>query len=206
MTIGDNFGVVLDSGYVFWSTIASIASLNVTLDDVLTDDVTSGAYVYTYTTKISRPEDISAAQCQTSSTTVLPMVIISRDTYFAITIKTNTGIPNRIFYDKQLTYGTIYLWQSPSNANYLINFTYQAQLFDFDTPTDDPDFPVEWLNALYLNLAIKLSGFNAISDANFLGMLKQEASEALAEAEGFDRETTSIYFEPATEINTNTYR
>jgi len=209
MTVGDFFGVVLDSGDIFWSTILSIASLNVTLDDVLTDDVSSGAYVYAYTTKIKRPEDVLNAQCQNSPTTVLPMVIISRDTYNAITIKTNTGIPNRLYYDKQLTYGIIKLWQSPSNANYLINFTFQAQLFDFDNATDDPDFPVEWLKPLFLGLAYMLAGFNSVTDnqaTNFLSTLKQDAADALAEAEGFDRETTSIYFEPASEINTNTNR
>ncbi len=206
MTTGDNFGVVMDDGNIFWSTIQSINSLNVTLDDVLTDDVSEGAYVYSYTTKISRPEDVLNAQCRTSPTTVLPMVIISKDTYRAITIKTNIGIPNRFYYDKQLDYGEIFLWQTPSSANYLIEFTFQKQLFDFDSATDDPDFPVEWLKPLFLNLADMLAGFNSVTDANFLSALKQEASEALAEAEGFDREVTSIYFEPATEINTNTYR
>lgn len=206
MTIGDFFGVVLDSGDIFWSTIASISSLNITLTDSITDTISSGASVYAYTTKIKRPEDIDNAQVQNGSTSQLPMVKISRDTYRAITIKTNTGLPNRFFYDKQLDYGTIYLWQVPSSATYLIDFTFQKQLFDFTTATNDPDFPVEWLKPLYLNLAVELAGFNSVSDANFLSMLTQQASSALAEAEGYDRETTSIYFEPASEINTNTNR
>ncbi|MEB3150916.1 MAG: hypothetical protein VKL60_18100 [Sphaerospermopsis sp.] len=216
MIVGDNFGVVMSNGYIFWSTIQSINSLNVTLNDILTEDVNDGAYVYAYTTKINRPEDILNAQCQTSmtlgqtsTTTVLPMVIMSRDTYRAITIKNNTGIPNRLFYDKQKDYGAIYLWQTPSSANYLIEFTWQKQLFDFDSPTDDPDFPVEWLDALHLNLAVKLAGFNAVTSStqtSFLSDLKQEAKDALDDVLGFDRETTSIYFEPATEINTNTNR
>jgi hypothetical protein len=206
MNIGDFFGVILNGGNIFWSIITNISSLNITIADSLTDLVNSGAYVYTYTTKINRPEDILNAQCQTSSTTVLPMVIISKDTYRAITIKTTIGIPNRLYYDKQLYSGIIYIWQSPSNANYLINFTFQKQLFDFTNPTDNPDFPVEWLSPIISNLALKLSGFNSISDPNFLSELKNEAAISLAEAEGFDRETTSIYFEPASEINTNTYR
>lgn len=216
MTVGDNFGVVMSNGYIFWSTIQSINALNVTLNDALTEDVNSGAYVYVYTTKINRPEDVLNAQCQTSmtfgqtsTTTVLPMVIMSRDTYRAITIKNNTGIPNRLYYDKQLNSGTIYLWQVPSSANYLIEFTWQKQLFDFDSATDDPDFPVEWLDALYLNLAVKLAGFNSVTDSKqttFLTDLKQEAKDSLDDVLGFDRETTSIYFEPATEINTNTNR
>lgn len=206
MAADDFFGVVLNDGSVFWSTIASIASLNVTLDAAVTDDITSGSYVYAYTTKISRPEDIDNAQCKNGALSELPMVKISRDTYRAITLKTNTGIPNRFFYDKQLDYGVIYLWQVPSNATYLINFTFQKPIFDFDSASDDPDFPVEWIKPLYLNLSIELAGFNSISDPDFLSMLNQQASAALTEAEGFDRETTSIYFEPATETNTNTYR
>lgn len=206
MTAGDNFGVLLDNGNIFWSTITSIASLNVTLNGSLTDDVSSGAVIYVYTDKIKRPEDIDNAQCQNSSVSQLPMVKISRDTYRAITIKTNTGIPNRFFYDKQLDQGTVYLWQVPSSATYIINFTFQKQLFDFTTASNDPDFPVEWLKPLYLNLAVELAGFNSISDVSFLTLLNQQAASALAEAEGYDRETTSIYFEPATEINTNTNR
>jgi hypothetical protein len=206
MTIGDFFGVVTSSGNIFWSTIASINSLNITLNDALTSSVNSGSYVYAYTTKINRPEDILNAQCQTSPTTVLPMVIISRDTYRAITIKTTVGIPNRLYYDKQLDSGSIYLWQTPSNANYIINFTWQKQISNFVSSTDTPDFPVEWLQPIISNLALRLAPYNSVSDANFLNDLKTEAAETLAEAEGFDREPTSIYFEPATEINTNTYR
>ena len=136
----------------------------------------------------------------------LPMVKLSRDTYRSITIKNSSGIPNRFFYDKQLDNGTLFLWQTPSNALYLINFTFQKQLFDFDTPSNNPDFPVEWLKPIYLNLSLELAGFNSISDPNFLSLLKEQADNALAEAEGYDRETTSIYFEPASEINTNTNR
>jgi hypothetical protein len=140
------------------------------------------------------------------SNSELPMVKLSRDTYRAITIKNSSGIPNRFFYDKQLNNGTLYLWQTPSSALYLINFTFQQQLFDFDNPSNTADFPVEWLKPIYLNLAKELAGFNSISDPNFLTLLKEDADNSLADAEGYDRETTSIYFEPATEINTNTYR
>lgn len=206
MTIGDFFGVLLVNGNIFWSVITNISSLNITIANALTDDVNSAANVYAYTTKIKRPEDIENAQCQNSTLSQLPMVKISRDTYRAITVKTNTGIPNRFFYDKQLDYGVVYLWQVPSNATYLINFSFQKQIFDFDLPSNDPDFPVEWIKPLYLNLAMELAGFNSISDSEFLKMLNDQAVNSLAEAEGFDRETTSIYFEPATEINTNTNR
>ena len=206
MTVGDFFGVLLDNGNLFWTTIVSINSLNVTVNDALTDTTTSGNAVYTYTTKLTRPEDIDNAQCQNSSVSQLPMVKISRDTYRAITIKSNTGIPNRYFYDKQLDYGVLYLWQVPSNAQYLVNFTFQKQLFDFSNPLDTPDFPVEWIKPLYLNLALELTGFNSVSDTNFLTLLTQQATTSLADAEGYDRETTSIYFEPASEINTNTNR
>lgn len=205
MIIGDFFGILLSNGNIFWSTITNISSLNVTINNPLTDDVNLGAVVYVYTTKISRPENIDNAQCMQSNSE-LPMVKLSRDTYRAITIKNSSGIPNRFFYDKQLNNGTLYLWQIPSNALYLINFTFQQQLFDFDNPSDTADFPVEWLKPIYLNLAKELAGFNSISDANFLALLKEDADNSLADAEGYDKENTSIYFEPATEINTNTYR
>jgi len=205
MIIGDFFGVLLSNGNIFWSTITNISGLNVTINNPLTDNVNLGAAVYVYTTKISRPENIDNAQC-IQSNSELPMVKLSRDTYRAITIKNSSGIPNRFFYDKQLNNGTLYLWQTPSSALYLINFTFQQQLFDFDNPSNTADFPVEWLKPIYLNLAKELAGFNSISDPNFLTLLKEDADNSLADAEGYDRETTSIYFEPATEINTNTYR
>ena len=205
MIIGDFFGVLLSNGNIFWSTITNISGLNVTINNPLTDNVNLGAAVYVYTTKISRPENIDNAQCMQSNSE-LPMVKLSRDTYRAITIKNSSGIPNRFFYDKQLNNGTLYLWQTPSSALYLINFTFQQQLFDFDNPSNTADFPVEWLKPIYLNLAKELAGFNSISDPNFLTLLKEDADNSLADAEGYDRETTSIYFEPATEINTNTYR
>ena len=72
-------------------------------------------------------------------------------------------------------------------------------------PTDNFDFPTEWLRALYLGLACVLYGFYPITDPNQSKILLAEYQDALAEVVSFDDENTSIYFIPATDQNRGGY-
>ena len=59
MTASDNIGIVLDSGSIHWTTISSVdSSTQVTVAVATTGAAASGNFVYTYTTRISRPHKI----------------------------------------------------------------------------------------------------------------------------------------------------
>lgn len=195
-------GVVLDDNTIFWTTeVGAPSGTTITLNNTLTGSASSGNAVYVYETKLGRLENIINAQVQLNTTTQIPLQILSRDTYDALSLKGLTGITNKIYHDKQLTYSIIKLFTQPSSTGYIVNFTWQKQFYDMTNPTDTFDFPVEWLNALYLNLAVKLYGFYPIIDPDQSKILIAEAQDALVEVASFDDENTSIYFYPATDQN-----
>lgn len=205
LVIGYNIGIVQNDNTILWTTITNIVSTTITLNDALTSDASSGNNVFVYETKLGKVENIINAQLKMNPTTEIPLQLNSRDTYDALPVKTLTGIPNKLYYNKLLNSGVIRLFPQPSSVNYFVNFTYQKQFFDMTNPTDSFDFPVEWLRALYLNLATTLYGFYPISDATQIQLLAAEAQGALIEVMSFDDENTSIYFEPATDTNRGNY-
>lgn len=195
-------GVALDDNTIFWTTESgSPSGTTITLTDALPGDASSGNAVYVYETKLGRLENIINAQVQLNTTTQIPLQILSRDTYDALSLKGLTGITNKLYYNKQLTYGIIRLFTQPSSTGYIVNFTWQKQFYDMTNPTDTFDFPVEWLRSLYLNLAATLYGFYPIMDPDQSKILIAEAQDALMEVASFDDENTSIYFYPATDQN-----
>jgi hypothetical protein len=205
LVIGYNIGVVQNDNTILWTTITNIVSTTITLNDALTSDASSGNNVFVYETKLGKVENIITAQLKMNSTTEIPLQLNSRDTYDALPVKTLTGIPNKLYYNKLLNTGIIKLFPQPSSVNYFVNFTYQKQFYDMTNPTDSFDFPVEWLRALYLNLATTLYGFYPISDATQIQLLAAEAQGALMEVMSFDDENTSIYIQPATDTNRGNY-
>jgi hypothetical protein len=204
-TAGYFIGILQDNGIIFWTTIASVVSTTITLTDALDDAVASSNAVFAYQTKISRPENIINADLQMAPDIEIEMALLSRNTYDAIAVKTLSGIPNQLYYNKQLNYGEMQMFPVPATAFYKMNFTFQTQFFDMTNPNDDFDFPVEWLDALYLGLASKLIGFNAIKDPVFIQDLRNEYTEAFNLVKGFDDDMNSIYFYPASDNNRGGY-
>jgi len=204
--VGYFIGVLLDDNSIHWTTITVIASTTITLNAALPSAAASGSEVFVYQTKIDRPESIQNAQSTIPSNSDIPMQILSRDTYYNIPVKDTPGRPNQLYYDKQLSLGTINLWPVPENSTNKVEFTWIEQLFDFDAATDDPDFPVEWLQPLILGGTYRLSRKYGRLDKQEKEQLKRDLDEALEDAEGYDREETSIYFQPATTINISSYR
>lgn len=192
--IGYNIGIMQDDGDLFWTTISNIAGTTITLTTALTDDVSSAATVYVYQTKINRPEQITSCRRRDSSDYDTPMNELARSDYFNLSQKTVTGQPTQFYYDKQLNYGTLYLYQAPNDATNTIRFTLQKMFFDFTSGTDNPDFPIEWADTLAFGLASRLTYDYGI-DKTKAELIKRTADEMLRNLKGYDRED-SIYFVP----------
>lgn len=187
-------GVMQDDGDIFWTTVASVAGTTINLDDALTDDVLSGASVYCYQTKITRPESITSARRRDSSNYDTPLNELARSDYFNLAQKTVAGQPTQFYYDKQLSSGTLYLYQAPNDASNTIKFTFQKMFFDFNSGTNNPDFPIEWAETLAFGLASRLTYDYGI-DKTKAELVKRTADEMLRNLKGYDRED-SIYFVP----------
>ena len=188
----DYIGIELDDNTLQWSTVNGTPSgSTVELDDALTDDVAVDNHIYTYTTIIDRPLTLSNERLVHADNTETMLTSTTRDEYMTLTDKTNTGTPNTVYYDRQLTNGKLYVWPACSDVQKLIKFTARVQFEDFDASTNNPDFPQDWFFPLTTNLAV-------IVAPKFRAPVTQElmmmATASFEEVKNFDREFGSIKF------------
>lgn len=141
---------------------------------------------------------LQAIRRDTSSNTDVPLNLFTYENFNMLSTKTSTGAPLHVHYQPTLTAGTIYLWPLPDTywtANGSIIFTFQRTIQDFDSSTDEPDFPIEWAEALIYNLAVRIAP-NYGLPPNDRDRLKGEAKESLELAKSFDQEEGSLFFQP----------
>lgn len=148
-------GIELDSGSLQWTTVSGApAGTTVTLTDTLTGDVSSGATVYVYQTKASRPMKIMNAIIRDGvNNTDIEIDIVSRQEYIAMPNKTSDGQVNMVYYDPQVGTGKLYTWPETNSVDDYLVLWVQRTLEDFDASIDEPDFPQEWFLPLAYNLA-----------------------------------------------------
>ena len=191
ITDGDVVGIELEDGTIQWTTVDGTPAVNVvTLDDVLTDDVTVDSHVYNYTSLIQRPVEIVEARVVRSNGYEVPLRIISRDEYMRLSNKATEGSAIQIYYDPLLTNGKMWVWQACEDVKEYIKFTCRIPIEDFDSASNDPDFPQEWLLALSYGLAVLVAPkFGVKLDQTFLAL----ASGLMESAKDFDVENASVY-------------
>ena len=109
-----------------------------------------------------------------------PVRKAGRQTYMRQTNKSSQGKPVMAYYDPQLTNGTIFLWPTPDSGKDQLLFDYRTPIEDFDTGTDNPHFPVEWLDAIVYNLALRLIPMYEVSgeDKGFIAGLASELKDS----------------------------
>jgi hypothetical protein len=196
ITVGDNIGIVLDDGSLFWTTVSAKDATTVTVASALTDSVAEGSSVFTYTSKISQPLKIVAARRYSiDRATDTPLEPVARRDYHNLPVKLQSGMMNQFFYDRQLTLGYLYLWQVPSTTTELVKFTWHRSIQDFTAAGDNPDLPAEWIQALEYNLAVMMAPqFDVPNDK--LATLASMAASFLEDMSGFDQEPESLYIQP----------
>jgi len=171
---------------------ATVFTVTSTLGSVTLDD---GAFVYAYTSKVERPNRILSARVIDSDSET-PMDVGAREQYFSVPNKDADGVPTQLFYDPKLTNGTAYIWPRFESVRKYIQFTFERQIQDMDSASDDFDFPPEWSWPIVTNIAERLLLF-------FPGTTPEQRAYVKAEAEAsFDRlmdlsqETGSVFFTP----------
>ncbi len=150
------------------------------------------------TVNTPKPMKIIQAFLHNTSTSLdIPLTIVTRDQYNLLGNKTQAGQPVQIFYEPLRTYGVLHVYPVPdttvaSDRNIVI--VYQRPFEDFDTSTDEPDFPQEWFDALKFGLADRLAPEYGvpIEDRNDI---KSRARQLKDEALSFGTEEGSMYFQ-----------
>lgn len=197
MADGDNIGVLLTDGTLFWTTISGTPGASTTLSAALSGPAAAGAPVFTYTAKISRPQriDPDSAYWRSSALQDTPVAMISRTEYAQLANKGTRGKIVQAFYDPQLGNGVLSVWPTPDSAADVLCFWYERRLEDFTTGSDTPDFAIEWGEPLILGLAHLMAPTAGLSLAERQD-LERRAQQALDKAEGYDREDVGVFFQP----------
>lgn len=199
MVVGDKFGVVLDSGAAFWSTVKTIAGQVITLNAALTSSASDGNFVFDYTTDIVRPLRVPASRrLQYQGLIETPMgfapgQMLSRQEYMDLTNKNSPGTVTSAYYNPARIQGEFFVWPQPTNATNGVRFTYYRPIESFTSVDDEPDLPDEWTNCLDWNLAKELMPIYSVPAERF-DRITAVAKEKLEMVQGWDREPQSIYF------------
>jgi hypothetical protein len=155
MTASDYIGIILDSGNVHWTTIASVTDPDTA---VITTGIptaaAAGNSVYWYTTKIPRPLDIVHAFIKNGNDDYT-IEKYQRDRYWDMSRKNWSSRPTAFYYEPTSPNGNLYVNYQPTDFTETLELVYHRPIEDFDTATDTPDFPQEWYEAVKFGLALR---------------------------------------------------
>lgn len=202
MTIGDNIGIVINSTTTSmqWTTITNIVGTTISLNATLTAAASSGAFVATYTTAMPRVISIQSARVRDNGNFDRPVWIKARNDYMMIPQKMITGQINVVYYSPQMTTGILYVWPTTSSVSQRLKVTYLRTLQDFDTSSDTPDLPQEWLEPLTYNLAVRIApayGINLSSGGiNGNPDILRQATQYLEDMKAWDAEQPGVQIVP----------
>jgi hypothetical protein len=209
LNAGDQFGVQLDAGTNFWTTIATQPSGNtVPLTVPLPSQATSGAFCFDYGTPLMRPLRVpynGGRRYLYSSKIETPLLGISRTDYDYLPNKYNTGTVTQFFFDPQTgqhaytnPIAFMNVWPAPSDYTNALRFIGQRPLQDVGGLANLPDFPVEWTNAITWNLALEMAAEFDVPQAK-IDVVAKRAGYWFGVASQWDKEMEPILFGYATE-------
>jgi hypothetical protein len=159
----------------------------------LASAATSGSDVYTYTTKASRPYNIFAPYRRTADDIDTSITIIGEHEYRSLSNKTQEGVPNSIHYKASITNGTLNVWPTGDGQTDKLCFVAHYRPDDFDSASDNAEFPVEWSSALIWGLAADLAPEYGLPEREQVRIYKI-ASVKLDSALNADIEGASVIF------------
>jgi hypothetical protein len=198
ISASDVIGIELDDGSIQWTTVSGAPSgTTVTVADALTGDAAEDNHVYVYTSKIQRPLKIlEASFYNEDSQTDTPVEVLTHNEWFELSNKETEGQPIQLTYLPNLERGTAYVWPRFQNGDGVIKIWFHRPYEDFDSATDNPDFPQEFYMALVwaLSWAIAPSYGVPLEERK---MMLQEAEKLKMEALSFVMEEGSMYLQPS---------
>jgi hypothetical protein len=131
--------------------------------------------------------------------TSIPIINMTEREYQQQVTKNSRGAPVQIYYRPDAYQGWLHIWPNADTywqTNGSLGCVFHRQVQDFDGTTDDPDFPVEWTEALVYQLALRLAPNVGLPPSD-RQMLQADADRILSLVLASDYEEGSIYFRPA---------
>jgi len=109
-------------------------------------------------------------------------------------VSSSGGVPTSVFLDEQLSAITGYMYPVPT-SNMVLHLLAIRTIEDFDSSTDNPDFPVRWFETLSLGLATRLAPKYGIW-GDKLAQLSSMYENALSKAKKDGKESVTLFMEP----------
>ncbi len=205
MTSGDTIGVCQDNNTILWTTINGAPSgTTVTLTSPTTSTAAAGNAVYTYTNQLPRVLSIQSARLRNNSGFDKMMEMRAREDYMRIPEKSTPGDPIICYYSPQITNGQVFLWPAPNDVNKRLEITYLRSIQDVGSTSNNLDVPVEWLEAVTYNLALRVASAYGISlSSGGIGGnpdLLRQAAQYLDDLKAWDTEQPYIQIVPKSQF------
>jgi hypothetical protein len=142
------------------------------VDFLFSDWANRGPHLWAIDQQVIEAPDLIAGtatyDCPEGTVAILEMVVrrngvdtpihsMARDEYLAIPNKTYQGLPNRFYFDRQITTPTLTFWNVPENDTDKIIYYRMRQLQDAGAGMNTADIPHRWQEALVSGLAAKLA-------------------------------------------------
>lgn len=204
---GDYVGLEQDDGTMHWTTTTTAATGTAkTLVTGPTVAVSEGArvYIHSATAFAQKPLQLMNAWSvnMNSNDQQIPINVLALADVENVMNTYTKNIPINIAYipsqNSPLSAGTstFYIWPRFYTGDYYLKLDCQYPFADFDSSTDEPDFPQEFYEAIVYGLAIRLApefGY-PIEDRM---ILKNEAEKIKENAFDSNQEMTSMNIQPA---------
>lgn len=145
----------------------------------------------------ARPQRVFSARLRTiSDGTDTPLVCYSRSDYNLLSNKSQTGVPNAIYYDPKLPNGQLYVYLVPDAtvaSTYEIILTVQQPLETVTSSSTAITFPNEWFEALKWLMCDALSLDYGVSGEEYQ-LIAAKAQYWRNKLEDWDQEESSVRF------------
>lgn len=196
---GDYIGIELDSGDIHWTTIngaPSGSTITITAAIPTGDSAASGNYVFNYTTKANRPDNLEAVVLRDVDGNDAPVSFMTMEEHMLLPSKANTDTasdPMAVYYEPQLTNGVLYLdVAGVEDVTKKLHVVWLEPIEDMTAAADELDMPQVWYLPVVLGLAKLVAPmFNGIWAAD----LESNLQFAMATAREAYPETSTAYFE-----------
>lgn len=196
---GQTIGVMLDTGFTWWTTVNGTPVGNtVVLTAALPSSATAQNYVFVYTTQIQRPLKVPKVRLlYYQGQREIPMTVMSRQEYMDLPNKYQPGTPTQFFYTPKRDQGEFYVWPNPQQLGatgaYGARITWYRPLANFISTANTADIPDEWVNALVWNLALELGPGYTIPELQWNRIVAMAATK-LDIVQSWDRESEPVEF------------
>ena len=197
--LGTGYAAIrLDSGVMDFCPITASSATGATFSGTPVDSAAAiGAKVYAFTTTsmITRPVRVLSATRLNNNGNTAEISLIGRADYDLLSQKNSSGNPTQMHFDPQLDAAQLLVWPvaNSTDTNQIV-MTLEFYPDDFDAAANNPEFPIEWANALVWNLAMEMS-FEYGTDVRTRTQVAQIAiSKKNILFDTADRENASVTF------------